>query len=58
MCIRDRRSGSTAPRAEAVLIMSMVEGTTLFVGKGRPWSDENTTVFELVREFIQDKYKK
>ena len=52
------RSGSTAPRAEAVLIMSMVEGTTLFVGKGRPWSDENTTVFELVREFIQDKYKK
>ena len=52
------RIGSTAPRAEAVLIMSMVEGTTLFVGKGRPWSDENTTVFELVREFIQDKYKK
>ena len=52
------RSGSTAPRAEAVLIMSMVEGTTLFVGKGRPWSDENTTVFELVMEFIQDKYKK
>ena len=52
------RSGSTAPRAEAVLIMSMVEGATLFVGKDRPWSDENTTVFELVREFIQDKYKK
>ena len=51
------RSGSTAPRAEAVLIMSMVEGTTLFVGKGRPWSDENTTVFELVREFVQGKYK-
>jgi hypothetical protein len=36
----------------------MVEGATLFVGKDRPWSDENTTVFELVREFIQDKYKK
>jgi AcrR family transcriptional regulator len=52
------RSGSAAPHAEALLIMSMVEGTTLFVGKDRPWSDENTTVFELVREFVQDKYKK
>jgi AcrR family transcriptional regulator len=51
------RSGSAAPHAEALLIMSMVEGTTLFVGKDRPWSDENTTVFELVREFVQDKYK-
>ncbi len=52
------RNGSTTPRADALLIMSMVEGTTLFVSKGRPWSDENTTVIELVREFIQDKYKK
>jgi len=50
------RSGSNAPRAEALLIMSMVEGTTLFIGKGRPWSDENDAVLDSVREFIKGKY--
>ena len=52
------RNGSTTPRADALLIMSMVEGTTLFVGKGRPWSDQKTTVYDLIRAFIKDKYKK
>ena len=50
------RSGSTAPRAEAVLIMSMIEGTTLFVAKGRSWSDEKTTVYDLVGAFIKGRY--
>ena len=49
------RSGSTAPRADALLIMSMVEGTTLFVGKGRPGSDQKTTVYDLIGAFIKDK---
>ena len=51
------RSGSNAPRAEALLIMSMVEGTTLFIGKGRPWSDDNDAVLDSVREFVKGKYK-
>ena len=51
------RSGSKAPRAEALLIMSMVEGTTLFIGKGRPWSDDNDAVLDSVREFVKGKYK-
>jgi len=52
------RNGSTTPRADALLIMSMVEGTTLFVGKGRPWSDQKTTTYDLIGAFIKDKYKK
>jgi len=50
------RSGSNAPRAEALMIMSMVEGSTLFIGKGRPWSDDNGAVLASVRAFIEAKY--
>jgi hypothetical protein len=35
----------------------MVEGTTLFIGKGRPWSDDNDAVLDSVREFVKGKYK-
>jgi AcrR family transcriptional regulator len=49
-------SGSKAPRAEALMVMAMVEGSTILIGRNRPWSDENENVFESVKDFIESRY--
>ena len=53
-----KRSGSKAPNPEARLIVSMIEGTTLFIGQrqalhGRMFHD---AVFDSIREFAKGKY--
>jgi AcrR family transcriptional regulator len=48
--------GSSAPRAEALALMSMVEGATLFVGHGRRWEPDAKAVRESVLEFIDASY--
>lgn len=50
--------GSTAPRAEALALMSLLEGATLFVGSGRRWADDADAVRDTVYAFIDARYGK
>ncbi|MEH6551781.1 MAG: TetR/AcrR family transcriptional regulator [Pseudomonadales bacterium] len=49
-------AGSKSPRAEALCLMSVVEGSTLFVGRGRRWESEAETTREVIIGFIKAKY--
>ena len=49
-------AGSRAPRAEAIALMSMVEGSALFLGHGRRWSRDAKAVRDAVFEFINTNY--
>ncbi|MDH3440256.1 MAG: TetR/AcrR family transcriptional regulator [Gammaproteobacteria bacterium] len=48
--------GSTAPRAEALALMSLLEGATLFVGRGRRWEDDANAVRDAAFAFIDARY--
>jgi AcrR family transcriptional regulator len=50
--------GSTAPRAEALALMSLLEGATLFVGDGRRWADDAAAVRDAALAFIDARYDK
>ena len=51
-----RASGSAAPRAEALCLMSMLEGSTIFMGRGRKWAKEAKKVRKTILAFIESKY--
>ena len=48
--------GSPAPRAEALALMSLLEGSALFVGRGRRWSDDADAVRDAVLAFVDARY--
>jgi AcrR family transcriptional regulator len=48
--------GSPAPRAEALCLMSMVEGSALFLHSGSPWAGDKTAVRDSALGFIDAKY--
>lgn len=48
--------GGESPRAEAICIMSMMEGVTLFLGEGKRWSADKEVVIETLLSFIRAKY--
>ena len=48
--------GSTDPRAEALALMSLLEGTTLFIGCDRRWANDADDVRVAVLSFIDDRY--
>jgi AcrR family transcriptional regulator len=48
--------GSTTPRAEALALMSLMEGATLFVGQGRRWANDADAVRNAVFAFIDARY--
>jgi AcrR family transcriptional regulator len=49
-------AGSRAPRAEALVFMSMAEGSTLFVGHGRRWARDAKAVRDAVYGHICANY--
>lgn len=51
-------AGSNTPRADALAIMSLLEGTTLFVGRGRRWADDADTVRDAVLALVDARYGK
>jgi AcrR family transcriptional regulator len=53
-----KKEGSVAPRAEALCIMSLMEGSILFVGKDRPWESDQCAVHGFVKGYYQGKYGK
>ena len=48
--------GSLAPRAEALCLLSLIDGSTIFVGSGRRWESDANAVRETVLEFIDTRY--
>ena len=49
--------GSNAPRAEALALMSLLEGSTLFVANHRLWARDAAAVRNAVLAFIDARYK-
>jgi len=51
-------AGSSTPHIDALWVMSLLEGTTIFMGVGRRWQDDAVAVRERVLDIINDKYGK
>lgn len=51
-------AGAESPHAEALCLLSFVEGSTLFTGHGRPWSKDAEAVQKTVVAFVEAKYGK
>jgi AcrR family transcriptional regulator len=49
-------SGSQFPHAEALCVMSLTEGESLFTGSGRRWEGDRTAVRETILKFIDERY--
>ncbi len=45
-----------APRAEALLLMSLMEGATIFLGSGRRWEGDAKSFRTTILEFIESRY--
>lgn len=48
--------GSPAPHADALALMSLMEGTTLFVGRGSRWEHDADAVHDAVLAFVAARY--
>ena len=48
--------GSKTPRAEALSLMSLIEGSTLFTGRGAGWESDAKTLRSYVLEVIDTNY--
>ncbi len=49
-------AGSSAPRAEALCLVSLLEGSTIFLGSGRRWEGDAKIVRNSVLEFVDSRY--
>ena len=55
---RDREySSRNDPEAEALALMSLLEGTTIFMGEGRRWSNKAKSVRKVILEFVDQRYR-
>ncbi len=48
--------GSRAPAADALAIMSLLEGTMVFVGSERRWANHADAVRDAIRELLEARY--
>jgi len=51
-------AGSKAPHAEALFLMSVVEGASIFVDSGRRWEKDRETLRATLQGYIRAKYGK
>ena len=51
-----RAAGNDAPRAEALCLMSMLEGATIFMGRGRRWEPDLPEVRTALMHFFESRY--
>ncbi len=51
-----KQAGNTKPKAEALFLMSALEGSTLFLGTGRRWAKEAKGVKNFTLEYIEKNY--
>ena len=47
---------SSAPHAEALVLMSLIEGSTLFVGSDRRWAKDSADVRDAALAFVDARY--
>jgi AcrR family transcriptional regulator len=50
------REGSGSPHAEALALISLLEGSTIFLGSGRRWASDAMAVRTAVLELIDGRY--
>ena len=50
------RAGVANPRAEALALMSMVEGESLFTGSGRRWEKDRPAVRQSFLHLVDERY--
>ena len=50
------QAGSAAPRADALALMSLLEGPTLFVGESCRWAGDADAVREAVLALVRTRY--
>ena len=50
------RAGIESPRGEALCLMSMLEGESLFTGQGRRWEKDRALVRDTILEFVEKRY--
>ncbi|MDB4491192.1 TetR/AcrR family transcriptional regulator [Luminiphilus sp.] len=48
--------GAVNPRAEALMLLSMVEGESLFMGSGRRWEKDRAAVRKTILSFVEERY--
>ncbi len=51
-----KAAGNPTPRAEALCLMSLLEGSTIFLGSGRRWHDDAGAVRDTLLAFIDYRY--
>ena len=51
-----KAAGAESPRAEALCLMSLLEGESLFTGSGRRWEGDREAVRETILKFINERY--
>lgn len=51
-----KAAGGRSPRAEALCLMSMLEGEVLFLGTGRRWASERHNVHDAMLDMITKRY--
>ena len=51
-----RAAGNDAPRTEALCLMSMLEGATIFMGRGRRWEPDLPAVRTALMHFFESRY--
>ena len=50
------RAGVAQPRAEALALISMVEGESLFTGSGRRWEKDRPAVRHSILHLVDERY--
>ena len=48
--------GAADPRAEALVLLSMVEGESLFAGNGRRWAKDRPAVRRSILQLVDERY--
>ncbi|MDG1215200.1 MAG: TetR/AcrR family transcriptional regulator [Luminiphilus sp.] len=51
-----RERGAAQPRAEALVLLSMVEGESLFSGSGRRWEKDRAAVRRSILQLLDERY--
>jgi len=52
------KAGVDSPEGEALCLMSMLEGESLFTGEGRRWEKDRGLVQDTILKFVENRYGK
>ena len=55
---RMEEAGFDSPQGEALCLMSILEGESLFTGEGRRWEKDRGLVRDTILKFVESRYGK